>query len=430
MPYVLPSKTVPGTCTGCGGTNEGLKTAPYDEPLRHIGRYVDSVTQGNVQNLGLRTVRARAVHVVPQRNRLYVALGEAVGGYKLDTFFTPTKLTLKAVSALNVGKTPKGRTPLERAAVPDSIFYAESPLSGWTSQPIDAQRILADFDADERGFLYVSTLQLGWGLAKDHLDAGNHMEFIVQVEDSPIVAHTIFSMKDGNKFFAVISQNVGPPHAIYDVTDITKKPVLVVHRSGPNAGFRAWTKTADGKRFAVLDTGGQIRVYEANKLIAGTPTLFTVPPPNAPGKIWADIAFDPAGNLWFCDTNPKAVVTNTLFCLQKTSPTGYQLKAFPVIPDFSPTRIDASSKFIVLAGRAKKGAILAGDLRLLKRGTGFPTPVNIGTFFRDYYHVAPMAGFAKPERTGTDSLRLIEQGGKTFLVYSAEGLGDVFEIAA
>src|SRR6185295_2264571 len=146
-----------------------LPTWPFAAPfVSHVGRYVDSTTTGNVQNLGIRTVRAGTVRVNVPKNRIYIALGEAVAGYALDTFFT-TKVPKPpvAVSALNLGKTPKGRSPLETVAKPDSLFYAESPLSGWATQPVDAQRVLNDYDSDDRGLVYIGTIQLGWGIARD-----------------------------------------------------------------------------------------------------------------------------------------------------------------------------------------------------------------------------------------------------------------------
>ncbi len=112
--YPMPGSQAeaPVHCIGCAGsnsfgqTNDGLPTYPFASPiLNHVGRYVDSQQTANYQHIGFRTARARTMRTFPQANgqappRVYIQIGNAVGAYALDTFFS---MKLPAGPALSPG---------------------------------------------------------------------------------------------------------------------------------------------------------------------------------------------------------------------------------------------------------------------------------------------------------------------------------------
>ncbi|MFP5246761.1 MAG: hypothetical protein ACLGH0_08710, partial [Thermoanaerobaculia bacterium] len=393
--YVYPSKDVASKCESCLVPNVGLPAWPYSTPLvRHVGRYVDSTTTGNVQNLGIRTVRARAIRYAPATNRIYIALGEAVGGYKLDSFFT-TKLpqAMTTVNNLHIGGRVGGRLPYEKCALPESLFYAEAPFSGWTTAWIDAQRILSDFDSDDRGYVYIGTIPFGWGIAEDAKNDGTHMAFVAQILD-PIAPDSMISLESGGKYYVVISQNPrgGGKHAIYDVTK-PAEPVLTVARTkNPEDGIKSWSKYDFSKRLAIIDTLGNIRIFDYDAFLTGGQPRATYSP--SPGKSFAAIAFDPLGNLWIAETT-SSVGTNVL---QRARPSGagYVRESFNVYGGaFAPEQIDASRGYVIVAGRALLNGVSGRELRLISLGAGIPRLVPLGPFFRNYYDQAP-ADYADP----------------------------------
>jgi hypothetical protein len=429
--YPLPgSKSAPLViCTGCPGGSVGLPTYPYGTPLvKHVGRIVDSFNTISVQNAGMRTVRARAIRVAPGRNRLYIALGEAVGAYKLDTFFTG-KLPqgMVAVNTMVTGSIYQGRSPLERVAKPDSFFYAEAKGSGWITALIDSQKHLNDFDVDDRGYLYVATVYFGWGI---HLDPGTTTgaqlpPVLAQVADE---ASTIVSLKSGTRYYVYLSGT--QKGTLYDVTDPVL-PSYVTNRLGTTNTVLGWAKYEAGSRVAFLNGDGHVRVYTNDAVVAGGAPLADVTP--AAGKKFADLSFDDDGNLWLAEAGTGTIVTSNL--LWRLTPTGdayaaTQLNVYGSV--FAPTHIHASAGYIALAGRGLDGgAVPATELRLLKMVDGVPQLLDTDNFFRKYYHAAP-AGYAQPVQTymTPKAVRIMAQGGHTYLIYNANGLGDVFEIGA
>jgi hypothetical protein len=430
--YPLPgSKSAPLVlCTGCPGASANLPTYPYGTPLAvHVGRIVDSYNTISVQNAGMRTVRARAIRVAPGRNRLYIALGEAVGAYKLDTFFTG-KLPqgMVAVNTMYTGSTYQGRSPLEKVAKPDSFFYAEAKGSGWETVLVDGQKGLNDFDVDDRGYLYVATVYFGWGI---HFDPGLTTGFqlppvLAQVGD-PGEVSTLVSLKSGTHYYVYLSGT--QKGTLYDVTDPVL-PSYVTNRLGTTNTVLGWAKYDAGSRVAFLNGDGHVRVYTHDAVVLGAAPLADLTP--SAGKKFADLSFDDDGNLWVAESTTGSTVTSSL--LWRLTPTGdayaaTQLDVYGSV--FAPTHIHASAGYIVLAGRGTDGGAASSgtELRLLKMVDGAPQLVDTDNFFRKYYHAAP-AGYAQPivNYMAPKAVRIMAQGGHTYLIYNANGLGDVFEL--
>lgn len=435
--YPLPGKKGGAVvkCTGCGSPNEGLLTYPYDNPLvKFTGRYNDSTTAISVQNAGMRTVRARTVRFAPAKNRVYIWMGESVFGYKLDTFFT-NKLAggMVPVSNVSTGWTYGGRNPLEKVAMPDTFWYAEAKQSGWTTSLVDSQKHLNDFDIDDRGYVYLSTVYFGWGIAKDDgTTSGNHMDYVIQsglptpsrpTEYVPPSPDSMVVLATGNRYYAVITTNSKSTagSVIYDVTT-PSAPEQVAIRKGVDNGMLAWAKSDRSKRLAYITADGRLRVYDYAGFISGSAPLAEYGPNS--GRKLNDLSFDEGGRLWVAEGS-NSVTTNVLWRLSPSG-SGYTKSELDVFgASFSPERIDANGGYIAIQGRDAVGY----DLALLKVDGSTPRLLDTDHFFQRYYHDAP-DGYAEPifQYLAIKGVRVFEQGNKTYLMYSANSLGDVYEI--
>jgi hypothetical protein len=423
-PYPGAVSDPPVICTGCPGTNSAGEvnadkpTFPYDTPLSlHTGRFVDS---SNTQNLQVvRTIRSGKVRVAPSaRNRIYLALGGAVGAYTLDTFFSG-KLAQPMVAVNTVFGSAPGRTVYEKLAKPDRYFYAESGQSGWSTPSFDVQDVLFDFDTDDRDDLYLATA-FGWGIASDPGGAdGSHLPFVAQVTADNDAINALFSMRNGSSYY-VYHSNASDRATLWDVTTAAS-PVSSGLRSGSTKAFKAWSKYEATQRVALLNLDGHVRIYDYAGLIANAAPLADLTA--SAGKFFADLSFDDDGNLWLAESTNSA----TTNLLRKATPAGevYTTATFDVYgPDgFSPRTIHASGGYIAVGGRTAVGS----DLRLLKVVAGSPQLQDTAGFFEKYYHRAP-SSYAQPGFSTLWNVRLVTQGAKTYLFYSDHGLGDVYEI--
>lgn len=424
--YPYPGKETPVLCTGCGGTNEGLPTYPYDDPLvAHAGRYVDSSTTGNVQNAGMRTVRARVTRVAPERNRIYVAMGEAIGAYTLDQFFTTNlRQPMVPVNTIEVNTATawtRYGEPYEKLTRPESLFYAEALDSGWTTYLQDGQRVLTDFDADDRGYVYIGTTMFGWGIAEDERATdGRHMRFVFQEPNPSVYPSIVFVLKSGTSYHAVVASSSRTDGAIllYDVT----APAAPKVRPARSGGILSWAKFDAGQRLALIQTDGRLRVYDyATFVAAGAPVAEYAPPT---GRKFTAAAFDEQGALWVALSGTSGVTTNVLMKMTPGA-SGYSTTSF----DLYDGAFNAAGLAVAAGRLAVIGSTSASrELRLFDVGGATPVRVDTGNFFRNYYEVVP-SGYADPgSMTGANHVRVIEQGAQTYLMFSAEGLGDAFRL--
>jgi PKD repeat protein len=416
-------------CTGCGGANEGKPTYPYNDPLvAFVGRYVDSTDINNYQNIGIRTIRANKVRVSPDGQRLYLGLGEAVGGYNLNKFFTTTlKQPLMSASSLPVGQDAGWayRPEIEKVQKVDSLFYVESPFSGWTISTLDTQRMLNDFDSDDRGYVYAASLHFGWGISQDKQD-GSHMVYVENIRTTNPSA--IFGIKTGGKYYVVPSTTDTSPPTLdiyeFNAPNVTK----VVTRSGNAHGIVEWAKYERGQRLAILSMDGRVRVYDYASFISGAAPLADVAP--ASGRRFVDVTIDETGRVWIAeDGEPNKA--NQLYRLLPSG-NGYSQQALNVYGGpFSPAKLHAAGGYIAVIGRDNTGK----DLALLKLDGGTPKILDTDHFFQkyyDYFSSIKPAGHATPEwrYTAPTDVGIVENGNKTYLIAAFGGLGDVFEIEA
>ena len=432
-------------CTGCPGTNaagetnHGKPLYPYDVPMvDHVGRLVDSSAMVNVQDTGMRTLRARAVRIRPSRDRIYVQLGETIAAYTLSTFFTTTlQMPPVSVTSIDTGSMYFRPGTPETLAKPDAHFYAESDFSGWTTAAYDAQIVLKDFDTDDRGYLYVSTVHFGWGIQLDDgRTDGKHLPFVAQYFPTSQGPDILFSLKHGDEYSLVMSgpyePGVSTSARVYDVTN----PSSATGRSRPmdtTGGIVRWAKFEAGERVAVINGDGSLRIYTNAGLVAGTAPLETHAP--AGGKKFSDLSFDEDGNLWVAESTNTPATGNLLWKLTPSvatptyTKTTYNLYSIP----FAADRLHASAGYVAVSGRSSTPDDLssASDLKLFDASSGTPQLLPTDYFFRRYYHRAPV-GYAQPKASANfvqfRGVHLVRQNGLDYLLYSAEGLGDVYEL--
>ena len=447
--YPLPaSKSEPASiCTTCVGNNSsgqanaGLPTYPYDKPLvDFVGRYVDSSTTLSFQHVGIRTVRARLIRVAPNQRgtappRLYVGLGEAVGAYSIDNFFN-TKLPAgpKKVNEIGTGGYWPGRNPdpLELATPPDGFLYPEATNAKWSVPLVDGQTRLYDFDFDDRGYLYAAYSSFGWGIVKDEGGTtGGHFAKVVQMlgTGSTVFPKTlpdpngvsspwyIVVVKSGAKYYAAVSDGTKSQHNLYDVTD-PAAPKFVATRT---VGIRQWSRDDANERLAVVTATGLLQVYDYAGFVAGREPIAQFTGRNGN---FVDVSFDEQGDVW-------AIDTRNLWQLRAVGNSYNDTVHTPYGTTFEPRVLHAAAGHIAMVGVDK--TIGAYDVRLLKAETAGPAPIDVDGYFRKFYHKAP-SGYAEACNycgfgyfNHTD-VHIVKNGGKTYLMYSTGGLGDVFEI--
>jgi PKD repeat protein len=438
--WSMPGKGTAAPCTTCVAPATGKPTYPFDEPLvRHVGRYVDSTTVGNVQNIGTRTVRAREVRTIPSRDRVLIALGEGVGVYDTNTFFS-SRLNGgmvnvdKAFSIKPFFPFDRYADPLEKVLPTDGYFYAECKDSGWTVLLQDSQIQLADYDMDDRGYLYVATVSFGWGIAKDNPHtASKHLDYITQVTNSPVKPETLFSLHSGSKYYMVSSETQRDESklAVYDVTTPTAGavPRVVASRTGFEAGIISWDKHDASQRLAVITADFKLHIFDYAEFVsAGTPTPI-VSYSATTGRSFSDVSFDEDGRLWATEktASPGA---NSLWRLSPSG-NGYIQQTYDIYgTSIAPTVVHAAGGYVAVLGFTPEG----WDLILMKVEGGTPRRLELNNFFRKYYHKAPAGhvalDFRSPSYFQAADVELVEQGNKVYLMYSAGALGDVYELEA
>ena len=427
-------------CTGCAGQNvyfednNGLPTVAYRAPIvDHVGRLVDSSTTVDVRN-GFRTARAGKIRIAKTTRgsappRAYIGIGEAVGVYSLDTFFSTT-LPAPMVGVHKIFKGVSGRDPAETIAKFDAYIYPETPGSGWTVSTQDKQGTLGDFDFDDRGYVYGAFTVFGWGIMQDDGRTGaTHLPTISQTGSS-IVPYWIFAIRSGNKYYAAISARDADAVAVYDVTN-PAAPVSLGTRQGDQWGIdEDWTKDTANNVIAYLCGDGKIRIWDNDDYASGLPANTVISP--STGRGLESLTFDEAGNLWVAEATGSASAN----ILRRYSRSGgtYVETQYPNVfgGNFSPYLIAADGGHIVVAGKGVGPTGEALDVRLIKREGGTPRNIDLHNFFLEYYHRPPQH-YAQPSHAPKRyvvqrGVQVMEWRGKTYIIYNIHGMGDVYQV--
>lgn len=417
--------------------NSGLPTYPFSGALkRHVGRYVDSTTTTDNQGMGMRTARAGKIRIAPARAgvpaRAYLQVGAALAAFSLDTFFTqrlPGGMT--TVDTYQTGlQYYRHSGDLEKVAKPDAFIYPESPSSGWQIRGVDGQERLFDFDYDDRGYIYAAYMIMGWGLVKDSGETGGTMfgAPVAQVlEDGSGVSPTvIFSVKVGTSYYAAVSGGTPAGTAIYNTTTpnaVTRARV----RGGFENALISWAKSPNGDRIAIVTGDKKLRIFDAATYVNGGEALATF---SANGtREMIGVAADRDGNFW--GVEKASNLSNVALYRYSQAGATYTSQEFGSAfgEPFSPFIVQGNDNYITVGGFESGNNTQVYSARVFKIEGGEPKTVDVGKFFRNYYHNPP-SGYAKPEgyTNGIRGISTVNHAGKTYLIYGAHGLGDVFEL--
>ena len=439
----------PVICAGCpwtnanGQDNDGLPTYPYSGVvIDHVGRYVDSSSTQSYQMWAnaFRTARARYIRVAPTTRgsappRVYIQIGNAMMAYSLDTFFT-TDLPGGMIPLVNkFGGVGGGR---EKILDYDAFVYPEHSQSGWQTDGGDFQDPMAKavpFDYDDRGNVYVATEKFGWAIvADDGRTSGGHLAKVIQFVATPnpqftkVLANTskvkseaIISIKTGGSYYTIIADR-DSQMAVFDSTN-AQRPVLTSTRTGDRKNaVRAMARDDNTKRVAYIDNTFGLRIFDYDSLVqGGAPIAEYSADTGAFGEV---VSMDESGNVWAVEAGGK---------IWKLTPSGngYTKSTYtPYTDRFQPLMMHVGAGFMAIGGI--DWAASTYDVRIMRIESTGLTSLNIDNFFRKYYHQAP-PGYAQPGsytaiQAQSADIEIVKWGGKTYLMYSGFGLGDVFEL--
>ncbi len=442
----------PVLCTGCKGTNlhnqpnNGLKTYPYSSPIRKfVGRYVDSTSIGGFQGgNGFRTARARYIRTAPQQRgtappRVYIVIGNGILGYALDRFFTQMlpggMQTVKEIRT-GIPISGVGRRPPEDVLVGHGFFYPEARSSPkWFIPSQDDQDPIgggAPFDFDDRGHIYGAYTFMGWGIVKDDgRTDGLLFPRLVQMSSDPgatgpitkrdtsdVSPESVVALKVGTTYYAVTATQ-NNRDAVWDVTDPASPRLLRTRKALP-FGIRRFDRNDARGHIAVITGKKRLRIYDYSAFVSSNNPV----PVYENTGVFVDVSYDESGTLWAAEGENR---------IWKFTPTllGYTATAYTPDPArFDHLAMHVAAGHIFVQGMDRTGGA-AFNARLLKIEPGALRNIDLDGFFRKYYHSSPI-NFANPAGNNSPAsmgdVQIVKSGGKTYLMYSTIGLGDVFEI--
>lgn len=447
-------------CAGCPGsnasgqTNDGLPTYPYSGGLvDHVGRYVDSSSTENFQHIGYRTARARTIKIADTRRgnappRAYIQIGNGIGVYSLDTFFS-TRLPGGMVPINKVVNGIGGYLrPPEKVLQWDALIYPEGSTD-WDRSGQDSQDPMgkgAPIDFDDRGYVYSAHTIHGWGIALDDgTTTGAHLKRIVQfknsltckedkagkcltpvtlqypntkLDTSGVSPESIVAVKVGTKYYAIVTNRTGE-RAVYDVTDVANARQLGSTMSDKTGKYAIRRADRYDDYVATVDAKYNLQVWTASDLANNGEPMATYAGENGG---FVDVVFDENGNIWAAEKGGR------VWKLARSG-SSFVKQVYPAPETFS------TILFSVGAGHVALGGVDASNnynVRLFRAESSTLKPVEMDDFFKKYYFSAPV-GYAQPGQytaifQQSADLRLMRWNGKSYFMYSGYGIGDVFEI--
>lgn len=438
-----PAKTTV-ICAGCPGKNHhgqdnaGLPTHVFTSPIvRHTGRYMDSTQTGDVQNLGMRTVRAMDLTIAPSRNRIYSRFGSTFVAYALDKFATTVGRGLVPISNYS-GTGPfvrEGSNKIEGVAPLGQYVYAEATGNGWTATGGgDGGERLFGYDYDDRGYVYLAYGPYYWGIFNDpQRNDGAHMEHISHFDTSTRTTHLqaaykILSLRIGSQYYMIVADS--GQIEIYNVTDPLNPGPGVFTRDLQRA-FRRFAKNPTANHVAIIDNGNSIGIWTASSFVDGGPPIVRFQAPA--GYAYNDVVFD-GTRFWAISANMvNGDSGNTIVPIVPSGDT-YSLGIPVTLGAFQPSFLNYGDGYLGIAGleRSTPGSNLyVGTARLLRIDGVTLQNIELNDFFKNYYTYAPL-NFARPLETDypPQGLQPFRDGNKLHVIWADFGLGDVFEVEA
>ncbi|MFL6246519.1 MAG: PKD domain-containing protein [Thermoanaerobaculia bacterium] len=449
-PVALCDASGTGTnfCAACNnGDNANKPTYQYGGPIsKFVGRLVDSNTTGLIQNRGMRTLRGHKVRVAPARGavpaRVYMQLGETLAAFSLGPFFTQTLQKPMIPANQMAGHLPTApwccRDPFETIVPLDAFFYPEHKNANWQVPVADGFNRLTDFDFDDRGNVYVSEREFGWGIIKDNGEVGSkHLGSVAQVIGTPndgVIPTLLFVLKTGSGSSAKYNVFVGGTDSTklvqFNATNASAPSRVSTRLLTSDMKVLKWAKDDEAGVVALATASGVLQFYTYDDLVANRPPFLEVNPSS--NRIIKDMAFDESGVLWAVESDRKdfTAVANPLVRRFKRSGSGYTENVisglFPTT--YGPSVIHAAGGYVAIFGYTAG----AYDMQLYKTEGNGLRHIDTDDFFRNYYYKPP-AGFATPGVHVTNSVENYpylykHTDGKTYLFFEVNGLGDVYEL--
>lgn len=409
----------------CLPADYGKTIAPFTSSIKSFkGRFIYSNATRDYQLT--RTYRAWGMFPEPSTGKIYAMYGSTVAAWSEASFFAKTNGQPSAGPPA-VRKDNDG----ELYVAPDYTFYAEAKGSGWKTYTADGQQRLFDIATDDRGYVYLATQEFGWGILRDTGAALTSVAQVFPLDNNPEnpagSPKTVRVVKSGSNYIAVVGWDAG--FTVYDVTT-PATPRKFAETPSVNGTASVLMATTNRGSVAVLDISyDKIKIFSAAQLAAGNLTSINVEA--SPTGTFKAIAAD-ATHIWAVENLGRASPT---FNLVKISPTTGAVERFPVV---IPGRLEPSQQvFLEVSGGLAAIAGWAADgsrrsqTRLYDVRGAAPVEIPIADWFEAAYWVAP-SGYVVPPGTVMSPIQALPYtyGGKTYLMYSLVGIGDVVEIQA
>jgi len=439
--YPFPAST-PNTdvkCSGCPG-RETLLTIGYPPVLRFVGRWCDAESARDYQQ-NFRTARPKLARVASDRNRIYTILGSALAVYDTDRFFSrlnarPQETMAPATQVpVNGGnqRFPQFGPP-EVFLWWDTFFYAENG-GGWVTPFQDGQERLWDFDWDDRGNVYLAYSAFGWGIVKDSGEMAGALRSVSQTL-GPNPDHILSLKTSDGKYYAAISDRTQPSllqiWAVQDPSAPVKQPDIT------GRSFYLWAKDSAGSRVGIVEYSGGLSIFTTDAFVrTGTPIVHFEAGGGGTFRMIADdgtnfYAYGASGSGPFIDV---ITPSGNTYVEKRYQSNGYGL----------PTGMHYGDGYLALYGN-ELGAdpshpTSAGtwNIRVYKVGPGslteipfeMPVPGKPGVklpFWSMYYGANSPQGYTHPQISNILDVTPVKNGPKSYLIVSAYGLGDVWEL--
>jgi hypothetical protein len=229
---------------------------------------------------------------------------------------------------------------------------------------------------------------------------------------------SILVVPHAGKYYAVIAERTSSS-AVFDVTT-PAAPILLATYPGAGKAMRRWDRSDAVQRVAYVDGTNKLQVYSYESLVSGGAPIATV---TALTGGFTDVAIDETGTIW--------AIEGTRVWKLTPAGGGYVPTFYPSpfgLGFRSMSSLAVGAGHLAVIGVDTSGARPVNDVRLATIEAGVPSELPVDGFFKKYYHGAQI-GYAEPGQYVLPAdLQLINWNGKTYLMYSANGLGDVFEI--
>lgn len=383
----------------------GAQNAPPPSPAAfpftgYVGRYLDS-SSSNTYYLPYRVLRAGRIKLDRAHDRIYmIAGGETFAGYALSRFIS------RIGSPYATGAFGEKYLSFDVSVTPDA------PGSGWQTYLADGTGRLADFDFDDRGYIYLAYSIWGWGIV-------DLQGSLVTQSTSPAPTVILTTSFSGQQY-AIVS-NGQSATTIYDVTDPHAPAVI----GTLPFGIARYAKNAAGDAVAILPyDGSSVRIYTPAELISNGAPLEIQPNTTVPFTTFKFRQITTDGvNFYALQEGVDTSQTNTSHSIMSTispSGAGYTSAEWPMLTNIVTSELSFESGWLVWTGGPFASTYAPGGQLYRFNGTGFDPAYDISSFLQPNYPT--------PWPTAPQIIPFCTDSG-AFALFPESAVGDVFSLA-